>query len=241
MSFLEAANSRFVYYVVLAVLLVVVMILLNFLRLALKQAKALNISNQQIATAVKTTLTVSIGPALSVLVPFLALMAVLGVPWSWLRLSVIGSAPMEMILADMSLTGAGFQNLGAEKSMEGFCICALTIAFTCSPQMLFNLLFTKSYTTIIEKARRSRYADVTNVIVGALYVGVMCNLSMGVFVNNLPARNFVPVASFLTALAIAVTGDVVMEKYKLRKLREYSFAIYIVLGMLSAILWTKIL
>jgi len=240
MTFLEVANDRFVYYVVAGVLLVVLAILLNFLRLALKRANEMGIPKEDITTTIRTTILTSIGPSFSILLPFLTLMALLGAPWSWLRLSVIGSTSMEIYLSDMSMTAAGFKSLGVETSGQAFCLQALAVAITCSPTMIVNLLFTKKYSTAISNAKNSKYYGEINAATGALFLGVMCYLGMNIVISNVPAANYVPVAVLLTTIVVGVIGDTIIEKYKLKKIAGYTFAIYLIIGLASAIFWDKI-
>lgn len=114
MTFLEAANSKFVYLVSIGVIAVILGMCLIYLRLALKRAKEIGMQKHQLQTAVKTTIMVSVGPMLSIIIPFLTLMALVGAPWAWLRLSVIGSAGTEILYASMVMDAAGFDALGTE-------------------------------------------------------------------------------------------------------------------------------
>lgn len=202
MTFFEVANSSFVYAVVLGVLLVLLIILGSFMVLAMKRAKELKMSSKQITTTVKTTLMVSIGPVLSILVPFLTLMAVLGVPWSWLRLSVVGSSGMEMLIANMSMQGAGFGALGVETRGEAFCLAALAVAVACCPGIIYNIFLNKKFTEGVEKAKKGKNGALMNVIFGSLFVGSICNLIVTLFTTNVPANNWTPIAVFFATLVI---------------------------------------
>ena len=147
---------------------------------------------------------------------------------------------MEIYLADMSMTAAGFKNLGVETSGQAFCLQALTVAVTCSPTMIVNLLLTKKYSTAISNAKNSKYYGEINAATGALFLGVMCYLGMNIVISNMPVANYVPIAVLLTTIAVGVIGDCIVEKFQLKKIGGYTFAIYLVLGLASAIVWDKI-
>ena len=69
---------------------------------------------QQMIKAVRTGATVSFIPAVSILISLIAMAPVLGIPFPWLRLSIIGSAPYELLAAGIGAKAMGVDNLGSE-------------------------------------------------------------------------------------------------------------------------------
>lgn len=241
MSFLQVANERFVYYVAIGVLLVVLAVLLSFLIIALRQARKLGITSAKISLTVRTTLLVSIGPAFSVLVPFIAMMGVLGIPWSWLRLSVIGSASQEMAAAGMILQGGGYEGLGEETRVEAFCLYALVVGIIYSSGMLINILFNKPISTTLARAKDSKNAAYISIISGAMFLGLILHISENSLIGFVRAHNVTAIAVMLTGFAVCFVGETLIEKYHWKKLKEYSFAVYLVINMCTALVWNQIL
>lgn len=240
MTFMEIANSRFVYIVAMGVILVILVMCLVYLRIALKRAKEIGIESYQLRTAVRTTVLVSVGPMISILAPFLAFMALVGAPWAWLRLSVIGSAGMEMLYANMIMDAAGYDALGVETNADAFCLITLAIGVCCCSAMLMNLFFNKSYLTTLEKAKTGKNSEVISAVIAALYMGIVLNMDVTYLTTYIGTGMWTPIASMATAFVIAIVGDICIEKYEMKKLQQYSFAIYLVAGMCSAIVWDKI-
>lgn len=235
MSFLEVANHPFVYVACGIAILIVIIILLNFLRLSIKRAKEIGYSNSDLLKVVKTTLIVSIGPALSILIPMLALIKVLGRPFSWLRLSVIGSASMEMILANWALSSNGYGALGTDLPGVAFGAVALVVGCSVIDGMLINIFLNKRVSQSLDKMRNTNM-EFTNMLTETLF---------GSFIGALAVPSMMESA---VSFASAITGFVffliiifLIRKLNLKKMNEYSFAIALIGGMLMAILWNSLL
>ena len=76
MSFNEIANSPQLFVICGAALLVVVAILVIYMAMAWKRGLEMGMGKDTLLTAVKSTLAVSVGPLLSILVPLFALIRV---------------------------------------------------------------------------------------------------------------------------------------------------------------------
>ena len=111
MTFMSIMNSFPLYILVIAGLLFVFALCLVTLKQARQRALELGLSKEEIMGVIKSSALFSIVPSLSVVVGLFSLQAVLGVPWSWYRLSVIGSVSYELIAADMAAIGAGYDSL----------------------------------------------------------------------------------------------------------------------------------
>ena len=114
MTFMSIMNSFPLYILVIAGLLFVFALCLVTLKQARQRALELGLSKEEIMGVIKSSALFSIVPSLSVVVGLFSLQAVLGVPWSWYRLSVIGSVSYELIAADMAAIGAGLGRTGYE-------------------------------------------------------------------------------------------------------------------------------
>lgn len=236
MSFLEIANSRPVYVFCGIALLVVVGILIVFLSMAWKRALELGMSHGELVSVVKSTLMVSVGPLLSILVPLFALIRVLGAPWSWLRLSVIGSAVMEMMIANMALQNGGYGSLGtADLPGEAFGLMALVVGFGITAGMVLNIVFNKGVSTGLTSLRSKNPAR-TGLLVAALFASFLANLSASYLVAGV-----IEVVVFATALAASAGLNLYIKKSGRSSLAGYSFAICLVFSMAMAILWSNLL
>ena len=235
MTFLDIANSRPVYLFCGIAILVVIGILLVFFLLAWRRGLELGMSRETMIGTVKTTLTVSVGPLLSVLVPLFALIKVLGAPWSWLRLSVIGSAAMELGVANISLTTAGYADVGTPDLPEtAFGLVVLVVGFGITAGMVLNIFLNKKVSSGFTSIRSKNPAR-AGLLVSALFASFLANLSAYYLVST-PVH----LAVFLTALVVTIAMNLYIHKSKNTKLAGYSFAICLIVSMAMAIFWANV-
>lgn len=236
MSFLEIANSTPVFLFCGIALLVVVGILIIFMSMAWKRGLELGMSKDSLVAVVKSTLAVSVGPLLSILVPLFALIRVLGAPWSWLRLSVIGSAVMELSIATMAVQGGGYGDLGtATLPGEAFGLMALVVGFAITAGMVLNIVFNKGVSSGLTSLRSKNPAK-TALLVSALFASFLANLSSTYLVAGT-----VQILVFATALLVSAGLSFYIKKSGKTALAGYSFAICLVFSMAMAILWSNLL
>ena len=113
MGFLEIMNSNIMYILVVVALLYVFGMCIVIMRQAWERALELGISKEKLMQVVKSSALFTIVPSLSIVIGLFSLQAVLGVPWSWFRLSVIGLVSYELIAVDMATVGAGLDSLSS--------------------------------------------------------------------------------------------------------------------------------
>ena len=235
MSFYEIANSTPVYIFCGIAILVVVGVLILFMAMSWKRGLELGMGKDKLVSVVKSTLMVSVGPLLSILVPLFALIKVMGAPWSWLRLSVIGSAVMELSIANMALQGGGYEGLGAaDLPGEAYGLMALVVGFGIIAGMLLNIIFNKGVSTGLTSLRSKNPAK-TGLLVSALFASFLANLSSSYLVAGI-----VQILVFATALLTSAGLGFYIKKSGKNKLSEYSFAICLIFSMSMAILWSHL-
>lgn len=234
MLFTDVINHSFTYVVCLAAMGVVALLLIWFLAVGVQQAKKVGISGKDLAICVRTTLLVSLGPTMSILIPMLAMIKLLGAPWSGLRLSVIGSATMEMSLANMSITGMGM--LGdADLPKEAFGMIVFCIALGTIIGMVLNIFFNKKLCDNIDMIR-SKDASTLDLYTNGILAAVFAVLGATTLVAS-----SVHCAQYYSALIVYFLVMLLVKKTQSKKLREYSFTVALVISMVVAILWAAIL
>lgn len=98
---MDIANSRWLWLSTVPVVSVVLLQAAIFFRRAWSDGKKIGLSNEQLKSGFKTGVIPAIGPAVAVLVGMLALVATVGGPVAWMRLSVIGSVAFELPAAEL--------------------------------------------------------------------------------------------------------------------------------------------
>lgn len=109
-SMRDIINSPLLLVLVAGGLLYIVGFSLVYLKKAYTRCIELGISKEDLMKVIKSSLVFSIVPSLSIVVGLFALIAVMGVVWSWWRLSVIGSLPYETMISSSVATAIGYAN-----------------------------------------------------------------------------------------------------------------------------------
>ena len=100
MSF--SVNDPFLYWLSAAVILVVLAQSVFFLVKAVKRARQLNLVKGTIGRTIASSAVFSIAPAVSILIGVLTLNRFLGLPFPWLRLSILGAVTYELPAATIA-------------------------------------------------------------------------------------------------------------------------------------------
>lgn len=91
-EYLDLANGNLLYLLASIVILFVLIQSIVFLRIAWKRGVEIGISKEKMISTVKTSAIFSIVPSLPIVISLIAIVPILGMPFSWMRLSIVGSA-----------------------------------------------------------------------------------------------------------------------------------------------------
>lgn len=141
MSYSEISNSTLLYILVIIGLLIVAGIAVIYLIKCYKHAIACGISKETIKEIIKSSATFSVVPSISIVAALISLVAVIGVPYAWLRLSVIGSVVYELLASGMALSAAGVDV--ATATAESFGLVMWVMCFAISLGTVFNIFLCK--------------------------------------------------------------------------------------------------
>lgn len=238
MTFNEIMNSPLLYGLVGIGILYIIGFCIITLRKAYKRGLELGLGKEKLKMAITSSAIYSIVPSISVVVGLFSLATVLGVPWSWFRLSVVGSVTYELMAADMVATGTGYESIAALNAAGDASIVG-TVMFVMSLCIMGGivgiLLFGKKIQTGLSNAR-SKHGEV-----GALLTGVLSLAIIEAFLPMQLMKGKIHIAVVFTSCAIVLLHMAVIKKFKCLWLRNFVMADTLILGMASSLLWLKIL
>lgn len=110
-EYLKQVNSLPFYLIVGGVLLFILIMCVVFLVKSYRAGIAIGMDKKVMRRAIMSSATFSVLPAVSILLGVIALSGSLGVPLSWLRLSVVGALQYELNVAEIAATGMGLSGL----------------------------------------------------------------------------------------------------------------------------------
>ena len=112
MGYFDVANSPLLYVLVAAGVLYIVGLSAVFLRKSWRRCLELGISKEKLSAVARSSAVFTIVPSVSIVIGLFTLSTVLGIPWPWYRLSVVGSVSYELMAADMVADGMGYSSVG---------------------------------------------------------------------------------------------------------------------------------
>ncbi len=238
MDYLQISNLPIFWLLASVTVLVSVVQTVLYIRQAKKATIHCSLNPQIPKQAFKIGLISSIGPACGVFIVMVGLMAGIGGPIAWQRLSIIGAAATELTAANL-----GAEACGVVMGGEGYTLQVLAVSWFA---MALNgagwLLFTGIATPGLEKIRNKMSGgDIgwLSAMSVACSIGIFGYLNANQMVTQGPSLNVAPAVAILTgALSMVIIGRTAVRKYP--KLAEYSLGIAMVIGIACAIIYDVI-
>ena len=255
MSVLDHLNSGTLYLICGAIVAVIAVICVLFIVRAWRAGKALGMDPARMRRAVTSSVTFSVLPSIAILLGVLALSGRLGIPWPWLRLSVIGALHYETVVAEGAAEQMGIR-AGEAMTLEAFPTVALLMSVCIMWGMVLTALFNKRYVRKLSardpEKKGPSFGDRAMVAMFIGMVSAYLGSYLGSFISTRPVSGAVPAAwetarfSFSgnwTPLVVAAVAAAAMalftwlsEKKKMQWLENFSLACSMLCGMLAAAL-----
>ena len=227
-NIIRIANSPILWVICSITVIITLVQSFLYIRLSLKTAKKLNMPIEKCKKAFKSGLITSIGPSMGVFIVMVGMMSVIGGPLSWMRLSIIGSAPTELTAAKVGAEAMGITFGGADYNTTALLVGWLTMTLNGIGWLLVVGLFTHKLESIRLKLGGSDSKWLL-VLSGAAMLGAYGYLNSGDIVKG---------GGNLIAVIGGAFGMITISKIasKHPKLKEYTLGIAMLIGMTAAIL-----
>ncbi len=220
---LRIANQPIIWAICSVAVIVAIAQSVIFVRISLRTAKAINMPAETCRKAFKVGLTTAIGPSCAIFAVVVGLMSVIGGPMAWQRLSIIGSAPLEIMHAEFGALVSGVP-FGPGYTLDAMAISWLTLAFGTQGWIWFVILFGNKLGRVRDKLAGSDSKWLALISIAAM-VAVFGNL----FVGRLIAGGGVMAAAIGGAVIMVVLYKVILPKFS--AVREYALGIAMIGGM----------
>lgn len=232
MSFKEVANGRPLWISVILGLLLVVVLTLYYLRICWKKSLEMGVDKEKLKAVIKSSITFSIVPSIAIVAGLVTLVVVIGLPYGWFRLSVIGSVSYELMSANMALNALNLNVESADAYAFGLMAWSMCLGMTIP--LIFNLFFNKKIhmgTLKLGKGDKKWSVVAQNTFMLALVCALVVPLIFSGAVDLL---------TFFTSAAIAVAMTLLARKFKLKWLHDFVLVISLVGAMASSVFWEQI-
>ena len=145
-EYLTSVNAGFLYLVVAAVLTFITIMCVVFLIKSYRAGIKIGMDKEVLKKTIISSATFTLLPSISILLGVVALSGTLGVPFSWLRLSVIGSLQYELNVAAIAAESIGLSALTlTELSTGAFVTIALVMSVGILGGLFYTLFFLKKF------------------------------------------------------------------------------------------------
>lgn len=223
-------NSGLMWIMCAIVIAAVAIQTIIFMRKGWKQAKELGIPDDVIKGTVKNSAIFSIVPTIPTIIALIVLLPLLGTPFPWLRLSVIGSGSFETLAATMGISGAGGtfgESLTNQATVSALWV--MTVGGTACT--IVTLIILRPICTVFDKFQGKNYA-----FIGVVGICSIAGVIGCLFIQYGTASSNTFIVSMSAFVMAAGLKLLVAKKPKLKKLSEYNLSISLITGMAVAIL-----
>ena len=232
MNIFDILNSKLLYILVALGLLIIFLICVMFFLRAKKRAKELGIADEKVKATIKSSLVFSIVPSIAVIIGLITLTPLLGIPWPWFRLSVVGSLPYELTAADLAVKGLGYQDLtayqaSADPSAIGTIMFTMTISILGG--MIFNIFFLEKYHKKVSGVgtKSSPFREL------ALSVLTFGMVTVFFPIEFLKSKTHAAVA--ITSILVTLILGEISKKYKIDWLADFIMSFALIIGMAAGV------
>lgn len=245
----QAVNSGFLYLIVGLVLLFVVVMCIVFMVRSYRMGVKLGMEKRVLKKTVISSATFTLLPSISILLGVIALSGSLGVPFSWLRLSVIGALQYELNVAEISAESLGMDGLKvSEMTVPAFTTVGLVMTVGILGGLFCCILFLKKYLAKFQKNRddagvrsASGKPGFGNYATTAMFIG-LCGAYIGSYVGEASAfSEYTPLFTAAVAAAVMLVFEYFTNKRNIKWLDNFSVAASMLVGMTAAVLFERLM
>ncbi|SEP00828.1 protein of unknown function [Halogranum amylolyticum] len=228
--YMDIANSTWLWLATVPVVLVVLLQAGLFLQRAWKNGNEMGLSDEQLKTGLKTGVISAIGPAVAVLAGMLALIATVGGPVAWMRLSVIGSVAFELPAAELGVSQFGY-SLGDDGiSEQAYATAVWSMTLGGTGWLLVSALGTPHMEKVRQRIGGGK-EKLIPIISSAAMLGAFAYFLTGEVTAGTPETGSVA-AGGLAMLGLLQVAD----KKDVQWIREWALGIAMVVGLAVGII-----
>lgn len=240
-DYLSLANSLSIYLVVGGILLFVTLLCFIFIVKSYRAGIKLGMERQVLRKAIFSSATFTVLPSVSILLGVIALSGSLGVPVSWLRLSVIGNLQYEATVASVAAESMGTTLDAAKLTMDHLVTIMSVMTVGIIWGCLLSIFTLKLYSNKLSSRPKLQDASGTkkqgfaNWAMVAMFIG-LCATFLGSYVGKLFVyKDYIPVCTaIISALCMGLFQYLIKNK-GYAKLESFSLAVSMLVGMVCAI------
>ncbi len=223
MSF--SVNDPFLYFISGVVLLVVLAQSVFFLVISVRKAKSLGITSVTVRKTILSSAIFTVAPAVSILIGVITLSKFLGLPFPWLRLSILGAVTYELPAATIAANSMNVSINAPITDPKVFAVIAWTMTLGIISGLVLVLFGLKKVQKGIVKitGKDARWREI---VMDSLFLG-MISAFVGLLFADIREglSGFIPLAVALcSALLMGICG-LLIKKCRMTWLEQYALPV----------------
>ncbi len=238
LGYFDVANSKFLYLLVALGILYIVVLAVLFLRKAWRRCIDLGVDRKGLINVAKSSALFTLVPSISIIIGLFSLSTVLGIPWPWYRLSVVGSVNYELMAAEMVSDGMGYDSV-QEMAMQADYRSFGSIMFVMSICILGGIIMTIFSTKKLQTGMtgyKEKNGDWGVIMTGCFFLAMVAALTPTMF-----ASGTVYALVFVTSIVVTLIQYYIMRKTGWKWMQSFIMSFSLIIGMASAVLYTNLL
>lgn len=240
-SYLSSVNAGVFYLIVAIVLGFVTLMCAVFLIKSYKAGIKIGMDKEVLKKTIISSATFTLLPSISILLGVIALSGTLGVPFSWLRLSVIGALQYELNVAEIAAQSVGLTGLRVDElSMGAFVTIALVMTVGILGGIFCCIFFLKKYLGKIQSKPKKENGGKPGFgahATTAMFVG-LCAAYIGSYIGKAVPRegsDVMPIIVAVVAAAVMAVFEYLIQKKGKNVLENFSLAASMLVAMAAAV------
>lgn len=231
-DYLHLANSSVLFIIGAIIILFVLLQAVLFIRLAWKEGLQIGLTRQQMLKGLRSGMISAIVPSIPIVVTLISMVAVLGIPVPWIRLSVIGSGPYELLAAGIGAKSMGVEGLGGVGyTAQVFANSAWVMTIGAMWSSLIVFFFLRKIGKVYQRIEGgdSRWMEI---ISSSAFFGVVC-----IFIADPLTKGGLSLITLLSGAALMTICAVLVFKCKMAWLKEFALPVSMIGAMVCAVLF----
>ena len=240
-EYLNSVNSGIFYLLVAGILGFITVMCFVFLVKSYRAGIKLGIDKKVLKKTITASATFTLLPSISILLGVIALSGTLGVPFSWLRLSVVGALQYELNVAEIAAQSIGLSGLRLDElSIGAFVTISLVMTVGILGGVTCCVLFLRKYLGKLQKAPKKEESGKPGFgahATTAMFVG-LCAAYIGSYIGKAIPRDGHDAMPLIVAVIAAVVMSVFeyfIQKKGKAALENFSLAASMLVAMAAAV------
>ena len=245
-EYLSNVNAGVFYLIVAAIMAFITIMCVIFLVKSYHAGIQIGMDKKVLKKAIISSATFTLLPSVSILLGVIALSGNLGIPFSWLRLSVIGSLQYELQVAGIAADGLGIKLDVSQLDMNSFVTIALVMTLGILGGVFLCIFALKKYLSKVRKAPKKEAGSKPGFgafATTAMFIG-LCGAYIGTYVGLAIPRegwDILPILVALIAAGAMAIFEYLIQKKNKKVLENFSLAASMLIAMAGTVLISGLL